>query len=185
MTFTFTPIFRLPDVIVIEGQRFQDERGFFLESFRANDFEAHGIPPFIQENHSRSKPNIFRGLHCQLFPKAQGKLVYCTRGAIYDFIVDIRIGSPTYEKYIKIYLEEHDTKMVYVPIGFLHGFLSLPGTDFIDVRYKVSEYYSQEHEQSVNAMDPKLQIIIPNGIELSKKDRAAPLLEEIKNNFHY
>lgn len=185
MIFTFTSHKKIPDILTIEGQRFSDSRGYFEETMRCDKLMEYGIPIMVQENHSSSKANVFRGLHFQKDPKGQAKLVSCVRGEIYDFIVDIRKGSHTYGKYIRIHLTEYDTKQIYIPVGFLHGFLTLPKSNITDVVYKVSEYYSQEYEQSVSVMDPDLNIVIPDGVEISNKDRCAPLLKEIDNDFCY
>ena len=183
MTFIFTPIPELPEVIIIEGQRFNDERGFFSESFRVSEFEQYGIPPFVQENHSRSRPEVFRGLHYQLEPKAQGKLVYCVSGFIDDFVVDIRKGSVTYGNYVKIDLGAKQNKMVYVPPGFAHGFFAYGGAD-AHVVYKVTEYYSAEHERSIRWDDPDIGIdILAARLNISDKDANAPLLKDAENNF--
>lgn len=185
MSFTFTPSEILPEVIIIEYDRYIDDRGFFSEIYRESEFCKYGMPKFVQENHSRSSANVFRGLHCQ-WDSGQAKLVSVSIGEIYDYVVDIRIGSPTYGKHIKINLNEDDPKMVYIPSnGFLHGFLSLPGSKIIDVRYKVSKYYSPERDQSVNVMDPDLEIILPSNVELSTKDMNAPMLKDIRNDFYY
>ncbi len=185
MSFIFTPVFGLSEVITIEGPRFEDERGFFSESFRSNDFEAHGIPPFVQENHSYSTPFCFRGLHYQLNPYAQGKLVYCVSGAIWDFVVDIRQGSPTYGKWAKIKLWPNEgLRMVYVPPGFAHGFHSV-GTENSHVIYKVTDYYSPDHERNIKWDDPKIGIVITGVEKIADKDANAPLLKDAENNFVY
>jgi dTDP-4-dehydrorhamnose 3,5-epimerase len=186
MSFIFTPSSKLPEVIVIKLQRFTDERGFFSESFRVDEFEKYGIPSFVQENRSRSIPPTFRGLHYQLNPMAQGKLVYCVSGLITDFIVDIRQGSPTYGEWDRVSLNEHNNKMVYVPPGFAHGFFAY-GKNDAHVLYKVTNYYSKEHERSIRWSDPDIGIVFTDAddLKISDKDANAPLLKDAENNFHY
>lgn len=184
MSFIFTQSSVLPEVMIIEGKRFEDERGFFSETFRSNEFEKYDIPPFVQENHSRSSPLCFRGLHYQLNPCAQGKLVRCVSGSIYDFVVDIRLGSPTYGKVIKINLTEQSNKMVYVPPGFAHGFFSY-GLKDVHVLYKVTNYYSAEHDRGIRWNDPTFKITLGGQVNISEKDASAPLLKDAENNFDY
>lgn len=184
MSFKFTPSSVLTEVIIIEGKRFEDERGFFSETFRNDEFEEYGIPPFVQENHSRSSPLCFRGMHYQLNPCAQGKLVRCVSGSIYDFVVDIRKDSPTYGKTIKINLTEHTNKMVYVPPGFAHGFFSY-GLKDVHVLYKVTSYYSPEHDRCICWSDPTFKITLGGHVNVSDKDANAPLLNDVENNFYY
>lgn len=188
MSFTFTSCQTLPEVLEITGRKFGDERGFFSESFRYSDFKKAGIPPLVQENHSYSKGGTFRGLHYQLNPKAQGKLVYCVSGLIEDFVVDIRKNSPTYGKYAKFVLhasEPAHIRMVYVPPGFAHGFY-VPGVNTAHVIYKVSEYWAPEHERAIRYDDPDIGLGLEDEhIRISDKDRDAPLLRDAENNFVY
>lgn len=185
MSFIFRTDFKLNDVIIIEGQRFNDERGFFSESFRVKEFEQQGIPTFIQENHSRSLPTTLRGLHYQLQPYEQGKLVYCVAGCITDIIVDIRQGSPTYSKWTKVELNSNQMNMVYVPPGFAHGFFA-HGKEKAHVLYKVTSYYSKESERSIRWDDPDIGIKLPDTkLNISEKDANAPLLKDAENNFYY
>jgi len=188
MSFTFSPASELPEVVIIEGRRFKDERGFFSESFRADDFEAHGIPPFVQENHSRSSSPCIRGLHYQLNPKAQGKLVYCISGFIVDVAVDIRKGSPTYGKWVTIPLDVNNMRAVYIPPGFAHGFFA-HGLHDAHVVYKVTEYYSPEHDRCIRWNDPDINLVWgPSpmfALKISDKDANAPLLKDADNNFVY
>lgn len=183
MKFTFTPNEKLPEVIIIEGERFNDKRGFFGESFRAKDFEENGIPRFVQENHSYSTPYCFRGLHYQLAPKAQGKLVYCIEGFIEDYVVDIRKNSPTFGEWIEIELNINTPRMVYIPEGYAHGFYVRSMFHNAHVVYKTTEYYSQEHDRSINPYDPKINLPIAKNARLSDKDLNAPFLAEADNNF--
>lgn len=186
MSFEFKPNKVLPDVLEIKQTKFRDERGMFSESFRTDVFLSAGLPPFVQENYSFSKPGTFRGLHYQLNPKAQGKLVYCAFGEIVDYVVDIRVGSPTYGKHAKIHLSKDiNINMVYVPPGFAHGFY-VPGVHMAAVMYKVSEYYSSEHDRAINYKDPFINIgLVSAHLRVSDKDMAAPLLEHADNNFIY
>jgi dTDP-4-dehydrorhamnose 3,5-epimerase len=187
MSFTFTPT-HIPEVIIIDGKRFKDERGFFSESFRVDEFEKNGIPPFVQENHSFSQPPCLRGLHYQLNPKAQGKLVYCVAGSIIDVAVDIRKGSPNYAKWVKVELNEGNGRMLYIPPGFAHGFLA-GGIDGTDVIYKTTEYYSPEHDRCIRPNDPEIGIrwdyVGFECCKMSDKDKNAPLLKDADNNFVY
>jgi len=184
MSFKFAPHYILPEVIIIEGQRFEDDRGFFSETFRNDEFEQYGIPSFVQDNHSFSSPGCFRGLHYQLAPHAQGKLVRCVNGSIWDYVVDIRKGSPTYGKTIKIDLTDRFNKMVYIPPGFLHGFYTR-GLKDAHVVYKVTNYYSSDHDRNVRWNDPALGIIFNKDASVSLKDLNAPLLKDAENNFNY
>jgi len=189
MSFTFIPTSELPEVVIIEGRRFKDGRGFFSESFRDNEFRMNGIPPFVQENHSRSAPPCLRGLHYQLNPKAQGKLVYCVAGHIVDVAVDIRKWSKTYGKWVKVELDENNGRMLYIPPGFAHGFLAY-GLHIAHVVYKVTEYYSAEHDRCIRWNDPEIGIewgpqhwYDNKAFKISNKDAEAPLLKDADNNF--
>lgn len=182
--FGFTALKTMPEVILIDHRRFEDERGFFSEVWHSAFFSKAGIPPFLQENHSRSSPPCFRGFHYQLNPDAQGKLVYCASGAIYDFILDIRQGSPTYGKVAKIDLNSKIGRMVYIPPGFAHGFLAY-GKEEANLIYKVTEFYCPESDRSISYKDPKLRMILPANTKVSKKDEEAPFLDDAENNFYY
>lgn len=188
--FTFLPIPELPGPVIIEGNRFRDERGFFSESYRLNNFEEMGIPQFVQENHSRSIAPTIRGLHYQLNPMAQGKLIYCVHGEILDVMVDLRQNSPHYGKWASVLLNSENCKMVYIPPGFAHGFAVKNG--IADLVYKVTEYYSKEHDRSIHWDDPFINIDwgfsesqMRSFINISDKDASAPLLIEADNNFYY
>jgi dTDP-4-dehydrorhamnose 3,5-epimerase len=189
MTFKFVPIPELPGPIVIEGYRHNDERGFFSESFRTNQFETMGIPQFIQENHSRSAAITIRGLHYQLNPVSQGKLIYCARGAILDVMVDIRKYSPFYGKWASVLLNDENCKMVYIPSGFAHGFLVKDG--IADIIYKATAYYSPSFDRSILWNDPDINIdwgLDENqmgSLNISKRDEVAPQLKDAENNFYY
>ncbi len=178
MTFIFEP-YILPGLVLIKPQIYYDERGWFSESFKTSDFTLIGLPPFVQENHSRSIGPVFRGLHYQLNPKAQGKLIRCVSGSIIDVAVDIRKGSPTYKHYATINLDE--TVMFYIPPGFAHGFYAAGNADVI---YKTTEYFSLECDRSIRWNDPDLNINIQmTNVKISEKDRLAPCLKDADNNF--
>ncbi len=174
----------LDNVLIIETKIFGDHRGWFTENYNKSDFSEHGIEAeFIQDNHSMTKKKgTIRGLHFQKSPKTQSKLIRCTRGKVMDVIVDLRKGSPTYKKHIKIELSEENMKQILIPKGFAHGFLTL--TDDVEVQYKVDEYYDPKWDRGIRFDDP--DIGIDWGIEnpiLSEKDAVAPLLKDSDFNF--
>jgi dTDP-4-dehydrorhamnose 3,5-epimerase len=178
----------LKDVYILDPTVFEDHRGFFMESYSKRDFEELGLYfNFVQDNHSLSvHAGVLRGLHFQLNPKAQTKAVRCLKGAIYDVVVDLRKGSPTYLKWIGVILSEYNKRQIVVPKGFAHGVLTLvPNTEIF---YKVDEHYSPEHDMSIRWDDPDIGIDWPitNPI-LSEKDKNAPYLKEVevKINFYY
>ncbi len=161
-----------------------DSRGFFLESYKEAALEEKGISlSFVQDNQSLSaEPGVLRGLHYQLNPKAQTKVVRVTRGAIYDVIVDVRRSSPTFGQWVGVILSEYNHRQLLVPRGFAHGLCTLvPNTQ---VLYKVDEYYSPEHDRGILWNDPALGIDwpAPNPI-LSDKDQRHPLLKDAELNF--
>ena len=177
---------KLKDAYVLEPTVFGDHRGFFMESYNQETFKQLGIEiDFIQDNHSLSEtPGTLRGLHYQLEPKAQTKLVRVTRGAIYDVIVDIRKGSPTYGRWQGFILSAENKRQLLVPKGFAHGFCTI--TPNTEVQYKVDELYSPEHDAGILWNDPALNIDWPmNDMILSDKDKNNPLLENARNNFVY
>ena len=143
-----TPL-AIPEVILFEPTVFTDERGFFFESFNHKKFEeAVGYSVnFVQDNHSKSTKGVLRGLHYQLAPMAQGKLVRVTQGEVFDVAVDIRKDSPTFGKWVGEKLSAENKKQLWVPEGFAHGFLTL--SDTAEFLYKVTNYYSTEHEQCI------------------------------------
>lgn len=175
----------IADLVVVIPNAIGDHRGWFCETYNQQKAEELGIShQFIQDNHSFSAvKGTLRGLHYQLAPKAQTKLVRCTRGAIYDVAVDLRKESPTYGKWFGVELTEDNKKQLLVPKGFAHGFMTL--TEDAEVQYKVDELYSQEHDSGVLWNDPAIGIEWPLDIEpvLSDKDKIAPLLKDAKNNF--
>lgn len=171
----------IPDVVVIEPKVFGDARGFFYESFNQRAFnEGTGLDiEFVQDNHSRSSKGVLRGLHYQLPPRAQGKLVRVTRGAVFDVAVDIRKGSATFGKWVGVELSEENNKQLWIPQGFAHGFLVL--SDMADFLYKTTDYYAAAQERCIAWDDPLLGIDWPSiGVlpQLSEKDRLGILLSE-------
>jgi dTDP-4-dehydrorhamnose 3,5-epimerase len=175
-------------LLLVEPTRIGDARGFFSETFRADRFEeAAGPVRFVQDNHSASAARgTIRGLHYQKEPRAQGKLIRVTKGAILDVAVDIRTGSPTYGQHVAVELSAENWRQLWVPAGFLHGFCTL--VEDVEVIYKVTDYYSREHDAGVRWDDPDIGVAWPvSGEEarLSDKDRTAPLLREIGPEFTY
>ena len=174
----------LPDVVEIVPRRFDDDRGFFSETYNALDLTAAGIDAvFVQDNQSLSRSSgVLRGLHYQLEPKAQDKLVRVVRGRIFDVAVDVRRSSPTFGRWVGIDVSAASWNQVFVPKGFAHGFLTLePDTEVI---YKVSAPYSPEHERCIRFDDPEIGIDWPRVREplvLSPKDRAAPSLGQAEH----
>lgn len=178
----------IPDVVIIEPKKFGDSRGYFMETFRQSLFsEQVGPFDFVQDNQSLSaEVGTVRGLHFQLDPKAQGKLVRCIGGALLDVAVDIRKGSPTFGKHVAVELTAENGRQLWVPPGFAHGFCTLlPNTE---ISYKVTNYYSAEHDRGLKWDDPALGIDWPLDAEkamLSDKDRKQPLLAELGEAFIY
>ncbi|MGY5346034.1 dTDP-4-dehydrorhamnose 3,5-epimerase [Paenibacillus glucanolyticus] len=178
-----TPL-KLTDAFVLEPVVHGDHRGFFMESYNDSLFKQHGITyNFIQDNQSLSaEAGVLRGLHYQLNPKAQTKLIRVLTGAIYDVIVDIRKSSPTFGQWVGVILSEHNHRQLLVPKGFAHGFCTLvPNTQ---VLYKVDEYYSPENDRGILWNDPALGIDWPTSNPiLSDKDQRHPLLKDAEMNF--
>ena len=176
-----TPL-AIPDVVLIEPKVFGDARGFFFESFNQQAFaDAIGQDqPFVQDNHSRSRRGVLRGLHYQLAPKAQGKLVRVVSGAVFDVAVDIRRDSPTFGVWTGAVLSEENQHQLWIPPGLAHGFVVL--TDTADFLYKTTDYYSPAHERAIRWDDPAIGIEWPlaaHGIAepvLSDKDKSSARL---------
>lgn len=168
----------LPGVIVIEPRVFKDERGYFMETYQAERYREAGInEAFVQDNLSRSSKGVLRGLHYQI-EKEQGKLIYVTRGIVFDVAVDIRKGSPNYGQYYSHILSEDNHRQMYIPPGFAHGFCVL--TDIADFGYKCTNYYSPEHERTVRFDDPSIGVEWPlTDVILSDKDGKALTLSEM------
>jgi len=184
MPFLFTPTV-IPEVVVIEPRVFPDERGFFMEGYKRSAFAAQGIADiFVQCNHSKSSRGILRGLHYQKNPKAQGKLVRVVLGEIYDVVVDLRHGGPTYGQWVGVTLSAENKKMLYVPEGFAHGFCVT--SEQAEVLYSATAEYAPECEAGVLWNDPELGISWPIAEpQLSTRDRAWPPLTCADNNFRY
>jgi dTDP-4-dehydrorhamnose 3,5-epimerase len=163
----------LPDLFIVETNPVQDERGFFLESYQRRSFAEVGLDAtFVQDNHSRSRAGVLRGLHYQDMTASMTKLVRCTRGAIFDVAVDLRWGSPTFGCWFGVELSESNFRQLYVPVGFAHGFLVL--SDVADLQYKCSNYYAPAAEGAVRWDDPALGIDWPlTQPVLSQRDRQA------------
>jgi len=185
MPFEFKRL-EIPDVILIVPKVFGDDRGFFMETYKDSDFKKNGIDVnFVQDNHSKSNKGVIRGLHYQLNPKAQGKLVRVTKGRVIDVAVDIRKGSPYYGKHIAVELSGENKKMLWIPPGFAHGICILEDdTEFL---YKVSGgEYSPENDRGIIWNDPEISIQWPiRNPQLSEKDANLPLLKNADNNFIY
>lgn len=168
----------LSGVLIIEPKVFCDSRGFFFETFQAERYAEYGMQlAFVQDNSSRSCKGVLRGLHYQL-PYAQGKLVWVTRGQVFDVFVDIRYNSPTFGKWQSIILDAEEPRQIYIPPGFAHGFCVL--SDEADFHYKCTDYYTPATEKGVRWDDPELNISWPvaNPV-LSPKDMAYPKLRDI------
>jgi dTDP-4-dehydrorhamnose 3,5-epimerase len=161
----------LPGVLVLRPRVFEDARGFFLESYNRETLRAHGIDTlFVQDNHSRSTRDTLRGLHFQLPPVGQVKLVRVVRGAVWDVAVDIRVGSPTFGQWVGAELSAGNFRQLYIPAGFAHGFCVL--SEDAEVLYKTSQVYSPAHEQGVIWNDAALRVSWPVAEPLlSERDR--------------
>ncbi|EAA5286858.1 dTDP-4-dehydrorhamnose 3,5-epimerase [Salmonella enterica subsp. houtenae] len=166
----------IPDVLIFEPKVFSDERGFFMESFNQKVFEeAVGRKiEFVQDNHSKSTKGVLRGLHYQVQPYAQGKLVRCIAGEVFDVAVDIRKDSETFGKWVGVNISSENKRQLWIPEGFAHGFLVL--SDSADFLYKTSNYYSPIHERGIVWNDPTININWPINIDkiLSEKDTILP-----------
>lgn len=175
-----------PGLILITPRVFQDERGYFLESFNAGAFAAEGVGEgFVQDNHAHSRQaGVLRGLHFQAPPHAQSKLVWVTRGAVFDVVVDLRAGSPTYGKWQSFLLTAENFARLFIPRGFAHGYATLePDTDFM---YKVDGYYNPASEGGLRWDDPDLAIDWPVAAPiLSGKDLSLPTWRGFTSPFNY
>lgn len=181
---------KLKDVKIIEPAVFGDHRGFFTESYSKQDFKAVGIDfDFIQDNHSLStQPGVLRGLHFQKGEAAQTKLIRVVSGVVWDVIVDLRKGSPTYKQWEGYLLSEYNQRQLLVPKGYAHGFVTL--TSNVNFLYKCDNYYNAEADAGIDFNDPELAINWPIAIEkaiLSDKDKKHPTLREFEseNTFIY
>ncbi|WP_180051065.1 dTDP-4-dehydrorhamnose 3,5-epimerase [Acinetobacter sp. YH12211] len=171
---------KLDGLFILHPQVFGDERGWFMESFNQQRFESVfeelnlPVPNFVQDNHSKSSRGVLRGLHYQLPPKAQGKLVRVVQGKVWDVAVDIRKGSPTFGQWVGEELSADNHKQLWIPPGFAHGFITL--SDTAEFLYKTTDYYSPEHERAIRWDDPQLAIAWPlytTDIQISAKDQQA------------
>ena len=174
------------ELILIKPTRHKDERGFFSETYSRRRYKEFGIDiDFVQDNHSFSlEPGTLRGLHFQAPPNAQGKLVRCGKGAIFDVAVDIRKGSPTFGDWAGYELTEENGHQLYVPVGFAHGFLTLkPESEIV---YKCTDYYAPQAEGSIRWDDPSIGIEWPlsENIILNERDAIAPLLKDFETPFN-
>ena len=173
----------IPGLLILEPKVFGDARGFFMESYNAKVFgDATGLAPdFVQDNHSRSARGVLRGLHYQMPPHAQGKLVRVTQGAVFDVAVDIRAGSPHFGRWVGVELSAANRRQLWIPEGFAHAFLALhDDTHFL---YKTTDVYAKDCERSIRWDDPAIGIRwpLPDGISaplVAPKDAAAPLLAQ-------
>ncbi|MFQ1933221.1 dTDP-4-dehydrorhamnose 3,5-epimerase [Aeromonas veronii] len=171
----------IPDVLIFEPKVFGDERGFFFESFNHKLFEeVVGYPvTFVQDNHSKSSKGVLRGLHYQLAPHVQGKLVRCVVGEVFDVVVDIRQSSPTFGQWVGVHLSAENKRQLWIPEGFAHGFVTL--SDTVEFLYKTTDYYHRESEGAIAWNDPELNIEWPiKNVLLSEKDRQAPMFINLK-----
>ncbi|RME14531.1 MAG: dTDP-4-dehydrorhamnose 3,5-epimerase [Bdellovibrio sp.] len=172
--------FSIPDLKLIIPQKFEDNRGYFMEIYKKDFFEKNNVPiQWIQENLSCSSPLVLRGLHFQ-FNQPQAKLVTCLQGKIFDVAVDIRPHSPTYKQHISVMLDSSSPSFFYIPEGFAHGFLALEGSP-ATVLYKVNAPYNPKGEGSIRWDDPDLKVQWPrqSNLIISPKDQKAPYLKEI------
>lgn len=170
---------KLDGVVLIKPRIFGDNRGFFMESYKKSDFAKNGIyTDFIQDNHSKSTKGVLRGLHYQALPKPQAKLVRCSKGRVYDVVVDLRKTSKTFGKWLKFELSEENKDMLFIPEGFAHGFVVL--SDEAELLYKTNTEYSPEHDRGLLWSDKDINV--DWGIDLpilSEKDKIQPTLQEI------
>ncbi len=173
----------IPDVLIFEPKVFGDERGFFFESFNHKLFEeAVGYPvTFVQDNHSKSSKGVLRGLHYQFSPHAQGKLVRCVAGEVFDVAVDIRKSSSTFGQWVGVHISAENKRQLWIPEGFAHGFVTL--SESADFLYKTTDYYHRESEGSIFWNDPDINIEWPvpvEGVFLSEKDKTSQSFSEYK-----
>jgi dTDP-4-dehydrorhamnose 3,5-epimerase len=174
---------RIPDVVLIKPRTFGDARGYFLETWQARTFSAHGIEAdFVQDNHSHSARHVLRGLHYQI-RQTQGKLVRVSRGAVFDVAVDLRRGSPHFGRWVGVQLSDVNHHMLWVPPGFAHGFFSL--ADDTDFLYKCTDFYAPEYERTIRWDDPTIGIEWPfqPGLtpQLAPRDAHASCLEDAEH----
>jgi dTDP-4-dehydrorhamnose 3,5-epimerase len=185
MPFTFKRL-EIPDIVLIEPKVFCDSRGFFMETYKEDEFCKAGIKvQFFQDNHSKSVPKgVLRGLHYQIHPKAQAKLIKVIKGKVFDVAVDLRKGSPTYGRWVSTELSGENKAMLYIPVGFAHGFCTLE--ENTEIIYKCSNMYAPEYDRGLIWNDPAIGIKWPcREPVLSLKDAKFTLLKDIDCNFIY
>jgi dTDP-4-dehydrorhamnose 3,5-epimerase len=177
MPFTFRKT-EIDGIVVIDPQLYGDQRGFFLEIYRESDFREWGIADvFVQDNHSFSVKGVIRGLHYQIPPRAQAKLIYVVQGSVWDVAVDVRRGSPTFAKFVSEELSDENRRMMYIPEGFAHGFCAL--SDSVHIIYKCTREFSPEHDSGIRWDDEEIGIDWPTDVPiLSERDRNLPSLRE-------
>jgi dTDP-4-dehydrorhamnose 3,5-epimerase len=176
---------RLDGLVLLEPDVHGDTRGFFVETYRSAAWSDHGVPSdWVQDNHSRSRRGTVRGMHFSL-PPGQAKLVRCARGSIWDVVVDLRHGSPTFGRWEGVDLDDETHRQLYVPVGFAHGFCVR--SEIADVAYKCSDYYDPALERGFAFDDPEVGIPWPEDVELlvSARDREAPPLSEIAGDLSF
>jgi dTDP-4-dehydrorhamnose 3,5-epimerase len=176
---------RLDGLVLLEPDVHGDARGFFVETYRSAAWSDHGVPSeWVQDNHSRSRRGTVRGMHFSL-PPGQAKLVRCARGSIWDVVVDLRRGSPTFGQWEGVDLDDETHRQLYVPVGFAHGFCVR--SEIADVAYKCSDYYDPALERGFAFDDPEVGIPWPEDVELlvSARDREAPRLSEIAGDLSF
>jgi dTDP-4-dehydrorhamnose 3,5-epimerase len=182
MAFEASPL-EIPGPLLIKPGCYGDERGFLLEAYRKSSFEALGvIEPFLQQNHSSSARGVLRGLHYQIHPSPQGKLVRVIRGEIFDVSVDIRRGSPHYGKWLAVTISQQNRFILWIPLGFAHGFISM--ADDTEVLYSTTSEYAPSCERGILWNDPALAIAWPDLTPLiNERDRNFPPLASAENTF--
>ena len=175
---------RLDGLVLLTPAKHGDDRGFFMETYRADAWAAQGVATdFVQDNHSRSRRGTVRGMHFQLSP-GQGKLVRVARGAVLDVVVDIRRGSPTFGQWEAFELDDAGAEQLWIPVGFAHGFCVL--SDVADFVYKCTSYYDPATESGFSFADPDVGIEWPEGeLIYSERDREAPRLAEIADSLPF
>lgn len=177
----------IPEVVIIEPKVFGDHRGYFFESFNQKEFEENVQEiSFLQDNESKSKRGVLRGLHFQKPPYEQAKLVRCIQGHVIDVAVDIRVGSPTYGKHVAVELSEENKRQLFVPRGFAHGFVVLSKEAIF--AYKVDNWYAPEYDCGIKWNDNNLQIdwkVMLDEVQLSEKDKSLASFQEFQSPFRY
>ncbi len=177
----------IPGLLIIEPDVFSDQRGYFFESYNQKKYQENGIgATFVQDNISSSVRGVIRGLHYQLAPYAQAKLIQVLKGAVIDVAVDLREGSPTFGQHMAVEISEENKRQFYVPEGFAHGFAVI--SDEVLFSYKCDNYYNKEAERGISYNDPELKInwqISADDIIISPKDQALPSLKEAERNFAF